>query len=315
MRNTFANTIFEMAKSDKRIVVLTADQDTGLEKVKAQIPDQYFVEGIAEANVVGMAAGLASEGFIPYVVAIASFLTRRCFEQNVIDVCLHKFPVRLIGLGAGLNYAHLGPTHQAIEDISIMRAIPNMTVMVPCDADEMKRAILASLDWPYPMYFRVARYGKPIVSKEECGFKIGEAIMLKKPQQEKDYILLVSTGAMTPKAVAAVDELEREGIDCSILHVHTVKPIDTKEICNAARRAKLLVTLEEHTIVGGFGSSILEALSDNLLPRQIPKIMRIGLPDNFIDDYGTQESLLQKFGLEANQIAEKLLKTVLKDSH
>src|ERR1700677_4970403 len=177
MRATCQNMVYDLAKRDKRVIFIGSDLSPGLlADMKKEMPERWYMEGITEANVIGMAAGLAMEGFIPYVNTIANFITRRCYEQVAIDLCLHKLPVRLIGNGGGLVYAPLGPTHLAIEDISIMRALPNMTVTAACDADEMSRLMHASLHWPQPLYIRLAKGGDEIISSSEQGFAIGKSI-------------------------------------------------------------------------------------------------------------------------------------------
>src|SRR6266436_10429145 len=180
MRPTCINMVFELAKRDPRVVYIGSDLDPPLTKrMREEMPGRAFMEGVSEANVVGMAAGLAMEGFIPYVHTIATFITRRCYEQVAVDLCLHNLPVRLIGNGAGLVYAPLGPTHLAIEDIAIMRALPNMTVVAVSDADEMRRLMNQTLDWPGPIYIRLAKGGDPIISRADLGFEIGKAIPMR----------------------------------------------------------------------------------------------------------------------------------------
>lgn len=306
MRNTCMRMIYELAKNDQRVVLISSDQDVGLSHMQREMPNQYFLEGISEANIVGMASGLALDGYIPFVVSIASFLTRRCYEQIALDVCLENLPVRLVGIGAGLNYAHLGPTHQAIEDIAIMRALPNMTVIVPCDADEMTRLMPHTLKWPKPIYIRLARYGKPIVSKDAAGFEIGKAIVMRKADPSNNKVLLIATGAMIHRALSVAEELEADGINCAVLHVHTIKPLDCDTIVEQARDVRLVVTLEEHTVIGGLGSACIEALTDRLYRGNLPRIHRMGLPDRFIHDYGTQESLMEQFELQPPQIAKTI---------
>src|SRR5919206_1845663 len=176
MRNTCLNMVYELAKRDARTVFIGSDLSPGLlSGMKKDYPDRWYMEGVAEANVIGMAAGMAMEGYVPYVNTIATFLTRRCYEQVAVDLCLHNLPVRLIANGGGLVYAPLGPTHQAIEDIAIMRALPNMTVICPCDADEATRMMEQTLDWQGPIYIRLGKGGDAIVSKAEHGFEIGKA--------------------------------------------------------------------------------------------------------------------------------------------
>src|SRR3984957_3960463 len=180
MRNTCLNQVHALARRDERVVFIGSDLSPGLlAEMKREMPQRWFMEGIAEQNVVGMAAGFAMEGFIPYVNTIATFITRRCYEQVAVDLCLHDLPVRLIGNGGGLVYAPLGPTHLAIEDIAIMRAPPNMAVVSVCDADEMTRFMDRTLDWPGPIYIRLAKGFDPIVSRPELEFKIGKAIVMR----------------------------------------------------------------------------------------------------------------------------------------
>src|SRR5205085_8384453 len=180
MRRACLSSIYDLARADERVVFIGSDiTQQNLEQLAAEFPERFFMEGIYEAHIVGMASGLAMCGKVPYINTIATFLTRRCFEQIVVDMCLHELPVRLLASGGGTVYAPLGPTHLAIEDIAILRAIPNMTVVAPCDADEMRRLMDATLDWHGPIYVRFAKGGDPIVSSDEHGFAIGRAIALR----------------------------------------------------------------------------------------------------------------------------------------
>jgi len=206
MRKTSLECIYQLALADERVVFIGSDLGAGvLDEFRKEMPNRWFMEGVAEQHILGMAAGLAIEGFLPYVNTIATFITRRCFEQIVVDLCLHELPVRLIGNGAGLVYAPLGPTHQAIEDIAIMRSVPNMTIVAPCDADEMNRVMSQTLDWPGPVYVRLGKGGDPIVSKENEDFRLGKAVVMREPGK----VLLVSTGVMTQKSIEAADALQQ----------------------------------------------------------------------------------------------------------
>src|SRR5712672_2611961 len=226
MRPACINKVFDLAKRDPRVVYIGSDLSPDLtRRMNTEMPGRAFMEGVSEAHVVGMAAGLAMEGFIPFVHTIATFITRRCYEQVAVDLCLHNLPVRLIGNGGGLVYAPLGPTHLAIEDIAIMRALPNMTVVAVCDADEMKSLMDAALDWPHPIYIRLAKGGDPIVSRKENGFAIGKAIPMRKAATRRP-VALMSTGVMTTNCLLAAQILARAGIDTSVLHIHSVKPLD-----------------------------------------------------------------------------------------
>src|SRR6201993_1593552 len=180
MRPACINKVFDLAQHDARVVYIGSGLDPSLtRRMKEEMPGRAFMEGVSEQHVVGMAAGLAMEGFIPYVHTIATFITRRCYEQVAVDLCLHNLPVRLIGNGGGLVYAPLGPTHLAIEDLAIMRALPNMTVVAVCDAEEMKSFMRCSLDWRGPIYIRLAKGGDPVVSRAANGFSIGRAIPMR----------------------------------------------------------------------------------------------------------------------------------------
>src|ERR1700736_2086628 len=224
MRQTCLNMVYDLAKRDKRVLFIGSDLSPGLlGDMKKEMPERWYMEGITEANVIGMAAGFAMEGYIPYVNTIATFITRRCYEQVAVDLCLHDLPVRLIGNGGGLVYAPLGPTHLAIEDMAVMRALPNMTIVAVCDADEMTRFMDVSIDWPGPIYIRLAKGGDPIVSKAENGFSIGKAIAMRKAAAKRP-IVFMTTGVMTTNALKAAEMLEGDGLDSSVIHFHTVKP-------------------------------------------------------------------------------------------
>ena len=290
--------VYELAQKDERVLFIGSDLSPGvLDDFKKNIPERFFMEGITEQHIIGMAAGLAFDGFIPYVNTIATFLTRRCFEQIAVDLCLHDLPVRLIGNGGGLVYAPLGPTHQAIEDIGILRTLPNMTIVAPCDAEEMKRLMDASLDWPHPLYIRLAKGGDSIVSKPELGFKIGKGIHLK----EGDDVLFVTTGITTQRALTAVESLAEDKINCGVFHMHTIKPFDHLGLMKVSKPVKLVVTIEEHVLNGGLGSAVLEAFSDHGI---IKKVVRLGIPDVFAKKYGSQDIIMAGFGLDPGNIVK-----------
>jgi transketolase len=279
-----------------------------LAEMKSEMPDRWFMEGITEQNVVGMAAGMAMEGLIPYANTIATFFTRRAFEQVAVDCCLHNVPVRLISNGGGLVYAPLGPTHLAIEDIAIMRALPNMTVVAVCDAEEMKRFMDVSIDWPGPIYIRLAKGGDPVVSKPENGFSIGKAIPMRK-SRDRSPVVFMTTGVMTTNALGAAELLEKSGFDSSVVHFHTVKPLDTAAVLEHARTARLVVTVEEGIANGGFGSAVTDLLVEEIGPG-MPRMVRIALPDAFPKNYGVQKDLFEVYGLLPAQIAAKITDTL-----
>ena len=306
MRKTCLDWVHRLARRDPRVVFIGSDLSPGLlSEMKQEMPERWFMEGIAEQNVVGMAAGMAMEGLIPYANTIATFFSRRSYEQVAIDCCLHNVPVRLISNGGGLVYAPLGPTHLAIEDIAIMRALPNMTVVACCDAEEMKRFMDASLDWKGPIYIRLAKGGDPIVSRPENGFEIGKAITMRKSANPAPVVLM-STGVMTTNALKAADLMQADGFDVSVVHFHTVKPLDHAAVIDHARSARLVVTIEEGIAIGGFGSAVTDILVDELGP-DVPWIKRIALPDSFCKNYGVQNDLFEIYGLSPRQIARTVI--------
>jgi transketolase len=309
MRKTCLDWVYKLAKADPRVVFVGSDLSPGLlSEMRAEMPDRWYMEGITEQNVVGLAAGMALEGYIPYANTIATFFTRRSFEQVAVDLCLHNVPVRLISNGGGLVYAPLGPTHLAIEDLAIMRALPNMTVVAVCDAEEMKRLMDASLTWPGPIYIRLAKGGDPVVSRPENGFAIGRAITMRR-SGDRHPVVLMATGVMTTNALDAAEILARAGHDVSVVHFHTVKPLDTDAVISHATGARLVVTIEEGIAIGGFGSAVTDVLVEELGPA-MPRIKRIALPDAFPKHYGVQKDLFEVYGLLPEQIAGTVMETL-----
>lgn len=303
MRKAAIEAVGSLADRDERVVFIGSDLGPGvLESMRTRHPGRFFMEGVAEQHVVGMAAGLATEGFRPYVNTIATFLTRRCYEQVAIDLCIQDLPVVLLASGGGAVYAPLGPTHLAVEDLAILRALPNMTVIAPCDADEMRRLMDQTLDWPHPIYVRFAKGGDPIVSRAELGFRIGEAIVMAEGQDG----LIVSTGVATQIALDAAADLRAAGTSCGVLHVHTVKPLDADRIVRMAAEHGRVVVVEEHVTMGGLGSAVLEALADAGVDA---RVRRIGIPDRFADRYGSQRDLLEHWGITRAAVAAAMDET------
>ena len=303
MRRSCLNYVYELARQDDRVVFVGSDLGSGvLEDMKIEFPERWFMEGISEQHIIGMAAGLAMEGFLPYVNSIATFLTRRCYEQVAMDICLHNLPVRIIANGGGLVYAPLGPTHLATEDISILRCLPNMTIVAPCDAEEMKRIMPQTLSWPYPLYIRLAAGGDRVVSSPQSECRIGKSVLMR----EGSDILLVTTGVMTQRACEVADRLEVDNISCAVLHNHTVKPLDQKALIEYGNKVSLIVTIEENSLAGGLGSAVLELYSDNETSNPIPRIVRFGIPDKFAHEYGSQDSLLKALGLDSASLVTKV---------
>ena len=297
MRKKCLEMVHELARTDERIVFIGSDLGfKTLDAFREELPDQFFVEGISEQNVVGMAAGMALEGRIPYVNTIATFFVRRALEQIAMDMCLHDLPVRLIGNGGGLVYAPLGSTHLAVEDIALMRALPNMTIVCPADAEEMERFMRVSVDWPHPIYIRLAKGYDPVVTDPAVPFVIGRGVTYR----EGGDVLLVTTGIGLRVCREAADILAGQGIEASVLHLPTVKPLDTEALLAAVGKVRAVVSVEEHTVLGGLGSAVAEAMLETGLARPF---RRVGIPDVFPDHYGTQNQIMERYGIWPEPLA------------
>lgn len=302
MRKTSLNCIYELAQKDERVIFIGSDLGTGvLNDFKKNYPERFFMEGVAEQLVVGMAAGMAKEGFIPYVNTIATFLTRRCFEQNVLDLGLHNTNVRLIANGSGFVYAPLGPTHLAIEDIAIMRTIPNMTIVAPADAEEMRRLMLQTVDYKGPIYIRLAKGYDPIITDPDLTFEIGKAILY----GSGENVLLVTTGITLGIAKEVAEKLKEKNIDASILHMHTIKPFDRDKLIKVAEKSDVIISIEEHTIIGGLGSACAEVILEAGF-QSTKKFKRIGIPDTFPSGYGGQNDMMRRQGITVESVLKSI---------
>ncbi len=308
MRQTCLKTVFELAKKNKKVLFVGSDLGPGvLDDFKKKYPKRFLMEGVAEQSIIGLAAGLAFENFRPYVNTIATFITRRCFEQVLVDLCLHNLPVTLIGNGGGLVYAPLGPTHQSIEDISIMRPLPNLTIISPSDAYEMRELMRDSLNLKGPLYVRIARGGEKIIHGKKDKIKIGKGLLKKKPGK----LLFISTGVMTQKALDASEELKKKhGIKSGVLHLGTVKPLDKKTLKYWLSKVEKVITVEENILEGGFGSSILEFVNNDLKNSKI-KIQRVGLPNKFVEKYGSQDELHLYYKLDKKNLVKLATKMMV----
>ncbi len=297
--------IFNLAKKNNKIIFLGSDLGhKTLDDFKEACPNQFYMEGISEQNIVGMAAGLAQEGKIVYINTIATFLTRRCFDQIAMDVATGNHNVRLYANGGGVVYAPLGPTHLAVDDIALMRSIPGMTIVHPSDSEEMARLIKASEKWQGPIYIRLCRGGETQTSQAENGFEIGKAITLK----ESGEITICATGVMVYRALEVAKKLEEEfKIQVGVINIHSIAPLDKPAIEEAAKRSSLIVTFEEHNITGGLGSAVGEVLSESLLPNR-PSFKRYGFPDCYPDKYGQQDLIISHYGLDTETLTKKVSK-------
>jgi transketolase len=303
MRNAFADELTKLGNEDPRVVMLSGDIGNRLfDKFKDKHPSRFFNCGVAEANMMGVAAGMAMNGLRPVAYTITPFVTTRCLEQIRTDVCYHEAPVTIVAVGAGLAYSGLGPTHHACEDISFLRSIPNMVVICPGDAFEVRGALRAAMQQDRPVYIRMGKKGEPVVHKGPItDFKIGKAITV----AEGSDVCLLSTGNMLPEAMEAAHKLKDKGISAEVVSFHTVKPLDEEKLKQAFARFKLVATLEEHSLIGGFGAAVSEWLVDT--ETQAKKFLRFGTPDAFFKKSGEQEYAREVLGLTGHQIADKII--------
>tara|TARA_B100001250_G_scaffold414295_1_gene451782 strand:+ start:40 stop:981 length:942 start_codon:yes stop_codon:yes gene_type:complete len=305
MRNTWLNTLFKIANKNKKVVFIGSDLGANvMNNFKKKFPKRFFMEGISEQNIIGTAAGMALRGFIPYVNTIATFLTRRSFEQNVIDLSLHNLSVRLVGNGGGLVYGPLGPTHQAIEDISIMTSIPNMSVFAVSDKNEMQQLILQSQNWKGPMYIRLGRGNEKVISKGKT-FKIGDLVTYFKPEK----YTIFSTGSLTQESMKSVIYLKNKGLNIGLIHAPSLKPLNLKKIKAKLKNVNYIFSIEEHISKGGLGSILLDKINDLNIKKKI-QIYKICLPDKFNSKYGSHDELISYYGLNSMSISKYILKKI-----
>jgi transketolase len=303
MRNAFADELTRLGDKDPRIVMLSGDIGNRLfDKFKARHPSRFFNCGVAEANMMGVAAGMAMNGLRPVAYTITPFVTTRCLEQIRTDVCYHEAPVTIVAVGAGLSYSGLGPTHHSCEDISFLRSIPNMVVICPGDAFEVRAALRAAMQQDHPVYIRMGKKGEPVVHAGSIeNFQIGKAITV----SDGTDVCLLSTGNMLPEVIEAARKLKEQGISAQVVSFHTVKPLDQACLKDAFGRFKLVATIEEHSLIGGFGAAVSEWLADTRTGNQ--SFMRFGTPDAFFKQSGEQEYAREALGLTGHQIAEKII--------
>ena len=307
IRAQYGKTLVELGKENKDIVVLDADLSCSTQTAMfaKEFPERFFNMGIAEQDMIATAAGLASTGKIPFASTFAMFATGRAWDQVRNSVCYPKFNVKIVATHGGITVGEDGASHQALEDISIMRSIPNMTVIVPADCAETAEVIRYAAKYNGPMYIRLARTNVPdVFDKETYKFNIDKAVLL---NEGKD-VTLVTNGETLAEVLDAVDILKESGISAEVLHVPVIKPIDADTIVKSAEKTKLVVTIENHSIVGGLGSAVCEVLSE----RKPTKVVRIGLNDEF-GQSGEQRVLMEYYGLTGGKLAEKVKKILGKN--
>ncbi|WMJ75700.1 MULTISPECIES: transketolase family protein [unclassified Sedimentibacter] len=296
-REAYGEALKKLAANNPDVVVLDADLSgsTKTAEFKKVAPERFFNVGIAEQDLIGTAAGMAIAGKIPFASSFAMFAAGRAFEIIRNTVAYPKLNVKIAATHAGLTVGEDGASHQAIEDISLMRSIPNMTVINPSDSIEAEQAVLKAAEMKGPVYIRLGRMAVDNVYGQDYKFELGKGVELKKGND----VTIIATGLMVQEALKASEELSGEGINARVINIHTIKPIDEEIIINAARETKAIVTAEEHSIIGGLGSAVLEALSDK---HPVP-VKRIGVLDTF-GESGKPADLLEKYHLTAKDIQE-----------
>ncbi len=300
MRNAFANQVTALAERDPRVLLLSGDIGNRLfDPFKAKCPGRFFNCGVAEANMIGVAAGLALNGFRPIVYTITPFITARCFEQLRIDVAYHEAPVIIVGTGSGLSYASLGPTHHSLEDLALLRTLPGMRVIAPSDANELQACLAAALEQNHPVYFRIGKKGEPVLTPPTTSIQLGMG-RLCRPGTD---LLLLTTGTILKEALDAATILQNQDIDVEVVHLHTVKPLDHDYLLSAASRFSLWVTLEEHGQIGGMGSAIAEWRAHHHVQGHH---LLLGTPDQFCHVIGSQDYLRTLYHLNGSSIVQAI---------
>lgn len=306
-RGMYGQAILDLASNCPELVVLSADlgNSSGLDRFKKTYPEQFINVGIAEQNLIGVAAGIAKEGFTVFASSFAPFIAMRASEQVRMNMGYMDLNVKAVGIGSGLVMGFLGNSHFGIEDIAVMRAIPNMTVVCPADCGEIVKVVHAAADFDGPMYIRLTGGPNcPIVYAENYDFVIGKAIELKSGSQ----VAIIANGSMVAPSISAAEKLSEQGISAGVFNFHTVKPIDEEMLVSINNTYDLIVTVEEHSVIGGLGSAVAELVSSFDVPN---RVVRLGHPDQF-GKTGEYEFLLQRYGLTSEGIMTSIVAEVVR---
>ena len=296
-RDAFGDTLVELIARDERVYVLDGDlaNSTRADIGSRERPDRFLMMGIAEQNMMGVAAGMATCGLVPWLSSFACFIVNRDLDQLRVVVAQPNLPVKLCGAYSGLLTGKTGKTHQDVSDISVMRAMPNMTVLAPADAVEVAACMRVANDLPGPVYVRMTRDPEPVIFPADYQFELGKAVTAR----EGTDVALISTGAQTPRCLEAADQLAADGVSALVLHLPTIKPLDEDAIVAAAEATGKVVTAEDHTVIGGLGGAVAEILGEK---RPTP-MKRIGIRDTF-GESADNDDLLAKYGLTSEHVAD-----------
>ena len=297
MRTAYLDTLYELAEKDKRVYALISDNGAIVyDKYRRDFPEQYLNLGISEANMLGMAAGMASCGKIPFAYTIGAFLAYRAFEFIRNDICLQNQNVKIVGTGAGEVYSSLGPTHHTTEDLGGLRSLPNLTLICPASPMEVRKATIAAYEYNGPVYLRLGTNREPEIYSEDHPFTLGKGIVLR----EGGDITLIGTGSILHDVLDAAVHLKKSGIHARVINIHTIKPIDKEMIRKAVEETGAVVTVEDHNVIGGLGSAVAEVIAEY---GKLVRFRRMGLRD-FSNGYGSYAEVKQANGLGVERIVE-----------
>lgn len=303
VRTAYLDTLYNLAQKDKRVYALISDNGAIVyDKYRRDLPEQYLNLGISEANMVGMAAGMASCGKIPFAYTIGAFLAYRAYEFIRNDVCLQNQNVKIVGTGAGEVYSALGPTHHSTEDLGGLRSLPNLVIICPASPLEVKKATMAAYQHDGPVYLRLGTNREQEIYDSEYIFQIGKAVTLK----DGNDITLIGAGSILKGILDVSAQLEEEGINARVIDMHTIKPIDKEAVIRAIDETGAVMTIEDHNIIGGIGSAVAEVIAES---RLAARFMRVGLSDQFSKGYGSYDEVkrMNEIGIENIKDAVKKL--------
>lgn len=305
MRKAVYEEIYKLAQKNKNVVFIGSDLGRDvLRDFKNRYPSRFFMEGVTEGHLISMAAGMAMEGKIVYVSTIAPFFVRRAFEQIVVDIAMHKLPVRIIGIGGGLVYAPLGPTHMVVEDLATMRAVPNMSVVAVSDSVQMRKLIPQTLNYKGPIYIRLAKGGDEIVTSSAMPFSIGRATEF---GIGKD-VYIITCGVTLQIALEARKTLLKNGCSVGILHFHTLKPFDEKALLRIVKKVNVVVTVEEGVQSAGLAGAVAETITHHA--DRFVRVVSIGIGEMYPDRYGSQQKQFEYFGITAQNLVKTVKKAI-----
>ncbi|HAP93065.1 MAG TPA: transketolase [Desulfotomaculum sp.] len=305
-REAYGEALVELGKENPDVVVLDADLAKSTKTIDfgKQYPHRFFDMGVAEQNMLGTAAGLAAAGKIPFCSTFAVFATGRAFDQLRNSIAYPRLNVKICASHAGITVGEDGASHQSVEDIALVRSVPNLTVFIPADAVETKKAVMAAAEIKGPVYIRLGRMAVPVLHEDDFVFEPGKALLMR----EGADATIIATGIMVAEALSAARQLAEEGLDVRVLNIHTIKPLDVGAVISAAKDTKAIVTAEEHSIIGGLGSAVAETVCEHY---PVP-VYRVGIPDTF-GESGTPAELIERYGLTARHLVEAVRVTVRLD--